>query len=177
MPKYNSSNVPPKNTEPEPNHLYFERQNPSDLFTEWKYNAVIDNLIVLLQQFPAFYISGVNVTVEELNESGNYCVYRYSSGLVSCRGLVYVSGGTIQTPYNGQYVLRISGSTGLMHYIDVASYSYDYDLINNFCKIAYVCKGGIQYARQDIYSFLLNLPISEARYDALTYFGGYGVYQ
>lgn len=177
MPKYSSINVPPKNVPPEPVHDYFERQTSSDIFTEWKYNTVIDNLIVLLQQLPPFYISGLNITFEYADPNENICVYSYSDGLVCCKGLVYMFGDYFQTQYDGIYVVRVSGSSGIIHAIDIDSYSYEYDLANNYCKIAYVCKGNVQYARQEMYSFLKDLPLTEARYNTMTYFGGYGVYQ
>lgn len=177
MPKYSSVTVPVKGNEPEPVHDYFERQTPSDIFTEWKYNAVIDNIIVLMQQLPPFYISGIDIEVMTVNQSQNSCVYNYTNGLVSCKGLVYVFAGSFSTSYEGIYVARVSGTTGMIHAIPIESYSYDYDLANGFCKIAYVCKGNVRYARQELYSFLKDLPVSEARYNALCYYGGQGRYQ
>lgn len=176
MPKYSSANVSAKGVAPEPIHDYFERQLPSDLFTEWKYNAVIDNIIVLLQQFPPFYISGINIVPESISQSENKCIYSFGTGLVSCKGLVYIHGGYFETAYEGIYVVRASGNDGLLYAVPLSSYSYDNDVANNYCKIGYVCKGNVQYAQQEIHSYLKDLPLRDARYNMLTYFGGWGEY-
>lgn len=108
MPKYNNVTVPAKGNPPEPVHNYFERQTPSDIFTEWKYNTVIDNIIVLMQQLPPFYINGIEIVADTVDEVLNECIYSHNSGLVSCKGLVYVFGDYFSTPYSGTYVARVS---------------------------------------------------------------------
>lgn len=64
--------------------------------------------------------------------------------------------------------------TGTLVAIPIEDYNYEYDIANGYCKIAYVCKGNVQYARQELYSFLKDLPNSEARYNMLCYYGGQG---